>query len=184
MPLPNLAGLSLNCMPCGAKFGKFEDALKLVTSGGSVTIEGRDSVSVVWLQGKEWLVDNATCAICLGALSKESILELFADGERFKNADGTREVEALFETSGKCGHVFHHTCLKLAIVKGLKICPICREPIDNEVLIRMGAPVVSEASEGGPEGLFAGEGANAALDNPVDGEGEGLGTEDGTQFEP
>ena len=127
MSLPNLSGLSLNCAPCGVTYEKgFDSAL-------------RDAPA--WLKDKEWLAEGATCAICLEPLEGESRAGPLA-GTGLQNDE---QIEALFELkeTQQCGHVFHHTCLALAIQKGLKTCPICQVDIPKSVQQSLGGGSVA-----------------------------------------
>jgi hypothetical protein len=122
--LPNLSKLSARCRPCGEAFDNFADAQAAVTCippGGRPVPE-------------EAIKDGVECAICVFPLA----------GTARADPDGTRDVEALFET---CGHVFHLECLRGWFAQRKSRCPSCRTDVTDAVLQRLGGEREDEENE-------------------------------------
>ena len=118
--LPNLSRLHCrSCVSISETFEIYDDAL------GSAP---------AWAERR--LDPDTVCSICLEPLRDRSDTRIT---EALQNAgyENDKEVEALFEdrfNTQACGHCFHHTCLASGIIKGLRRCPLCREPFDIEVI--------------------------------------------------
>jgi len=97
------------CEPCGQPYKTWGRAL---------------ASSRVKNKGQKSLDKYTECGVCMNKL--------------FENAeygDETKDVEVLIES---CGHAFHLTCLQGSIKAGHRNCPLCRKPIKQTVLTRLG----------------------------------------------
>lgn len=102
--------------------------------------------------------DALTCAICLEDLDEKAPIET-------AGPFGREELEILQELTERrraidpnatkvCGHVFHKNCLARWIKKSNYKCPLCSQPIPNEVVTRIGQlPAGPNYEDGAQAGL-------------------------------
>jgi hypothetical protein len=98
--------------------------------------------------------------------------------QKSEYGDETVDVEVLIES---CGHAFHLDCLKGAIMAGGRNCPLCRVPIKQNVLQRLGEDTTIEEGEEqrmgnrsrNPDeaGWYLREGERARANNPENDDG-------------